>query len=255
MNPAPTGSRELGWTREDAEALRAALAPWTSKEDGLFGYCELAGFFFALACSPELVEPSEWLPIVLGENLEALGAEEEAQPILDLLMRLRNHIQLQVLEHAPSLPAGIEVRPEPMDNFAPEAALSHWANGFLEGQDWLDETWDAYLETEAGEDAEALEESFEASIAVLGFFSSPGFAEDCLAESERPVTVEEMAPEMLEALPEAMRDLAELGRALEEAARERRTPARSTKVGRNTPCPCGSGRKYKHCCGAASRSA
>jgi SWIM/SEC-C metal-binding protein len=25
-------------------------------------------------------------------------------------------------------------------------------------------------------------------------------------------------------------------------------PAQSTKVGRNEPCPCGSGRKYKHCC-------
>lgn len=28
------------------------------------------------------------------------------------------------------------------------------------------------------------------------------------------------------------------------------TPARLTvKVGRNAPCPCGSGKKYKHCCG------
>lgn len=27
-------------------------------------------------------------------------------------------------------------------------------------------------------------------------------------------------------------------------------PARSNKVGRNEPCPCGSGRKYKHCCGS-----
>ena len=26
-------------------------------------------------------------------------------------------------------------------------------------------------------------------------------------------------------------------------------PARSQKVGRNEPCPCGSGKKYKHCCG------
>jgi len=32
-----------------------------------------------------------------------------------------------------------------------------------------------------------------------------------------------------------------------------RQPARSTKtVGRNEPCPCGSGRKYKKCCGAAA---
>jgi uncharacterized protein len=29
----------------------------------------------------------------------------------------------------------------------------------------------------------------------------------------------------------------------------RRTPP---KTGRNDPCPCGSGRKYKKCCGAAS---
>ena len=27
-------------------------------------------------------------------------------------------------------------------------------------------------------------------------------------------------------------------------------PARSEKFGRNDPCPCGSGKKYKKCCGA-----
>ena len=27
-------------------------------------------------------------------------------------------------------------------------------------------------------------------------------------------------------------------------------PARSVKVGRNAPCPCGSGRKFKKCCGS-----
>lgn len=30
------------------------------------------------------------------------------------------------------------------------------------------------------------------------------------------------------------------------------TPKTSTKVGRNEPCPCGSGKKYKNCCGSAS---
>ena len=30
------------------------------------------------------------------------------------------------------------------------------------------------------------------------------------------------------------------------------TPVRSQKVGRNDPCPCGSGKKYKRCCGAAA---
>ena len=253
MNPAPISSRELDWTREHAEALRAALEPRAGKEDGPLGYCELAGFFFALACSPELVEPSEWLPIVLGENLEALGAEE-AQPILDLVTRLHNHIQFQVLERSPSLPAGIEVRPEPMDNFAPDTPLSQWAHGFTQGQDWLADTWDAHLDGESGEEAEAMDQSLAASMVVLGFFTSRDFAEDCLAEMQQPRSIEEMAPKIVEAFPIALRELAELGRALEERARERSTPARSTKVGRNQPCPCGSGRKYKQCCGAGSRS-
>ena len=29
-----------------------------------------------------------------------------------------------------------------------------------------------------------------------------------------------------------------------------RTPVLSAKIGRNAPCPCGSGKKYKYCCGA-----
>ncbi len=31
-------------------------------------------------------------------------------------------------------------------------------------------------------------------------------------------------------------------------------PVRSTKIGRNEPCPCGSGKKYKKCCGLAGRT-
>ena len=37
-----------------------------------------------------------------------------------------------------------------------------------------------------------------------------------------------------------------------KAARERaknRTIRHEVKIGRNDPCPCGSGRKYKKCCG------
>jgi uncharacterized protein YecA (UPF0149 family) len=28
------------------------------------------------------------------------------------------------------------------------------------------------------------------------------------------------------------------------------TPVRNAKVGRNDPCPCGSGKKFKKCCGS-----
>ena len=40
------------------------------------------------------------------------------------------------------------------------------------------------------------------------------------------------------------------GGANQSAKKVTLTPKRSTKVGRNDPCPCGSGKKYKNCCGA-----
>ncbi|MBR7142319.1 MAG: preprotein translocase subunit SecA [Clostridia bacterium] len=37
-----------------------------------------------------------------------------------------------------------------------------------------------------------------------------------------------------------------------DASQERRPVRRGEKVGRNDPCPCGSGKKYKKCCGASA---
>lgn len=44
--------------------------------------------------------------------------------------------------------------------------------------------------------------------------------------------------------------LLELFMKLKKEADTRQEPARSEKIGRNDPCRCGSGRKYKKCCGA-----
>ena len=34
-----------------------------------------------------------------------------------------------------------------------------------------------------------------------------------------------------------------------KAYKKSRTVVKEKKIGRNEPCPCGSGKKYKHCCG------
>ena len=36
---------------------------------------------------------------------------------------------------------------------------------------------------------------------------------------------------------------------LKNPAAKQAVKATSKKIGRNEPCPCGSGKKYKHCCG------
>jgi SWIM/SEC-C metal-binding protein len=45
--------------------------------------------------------------------------------------------------------------------------------------------------------------------------------------------------------PENPEDISDLEKALNPPQ-----PVQSEKVGRNDPCPCGSGKKYKKCCGA-----
>ena len=51
---------------------------------------------------------------------------------------------------------------------------------------------------------------------------------------------------LVEVDPDRPEDVAELDRALAQAAP---APARAAaKVGRNDPCPCGSGKKFKRCC-------
>jgi hypothetical protein len=52
---------------------------------------------------------------------------------------------------------------------------------------------------------------------------------------------------MRDAIPQAVRDIYShwLERRMPQARPMR---AASRKVGRNEPCPCGSGKKYKHCC-------
>lgn len=41
----------------------------------------------------------------------------------------------------------------------------------------------------------------------------------------------------------------DFGKLLRDMDREWEEPARRVKIGRNEPCPCGSGKKYKQCCG------
>jgi uncharacterized protein YecA (UPF0149 family) len=90
---------------------------------------------------------------------------------------------------------------------------------------------------------------------VLSFFSSPTFAEALRDEMEAPKkSLEELSTTMGGMLPEAAAEFARLGSLMRavvaEAEAEAQTSRRSIKVARNVLCPCGSGKKFKKCCGA-----
>lgn len=64
-----------------------------------------ARFLFALTCAPELVLPSEWLPLVFGETEPEYRDTEEAEHVVGAVMALYNEIARQArVEHKPQLP-------------------------------------------------------------------------------------------------------------------------------------------------------
>jgi uncharacterized protein len=87
---------------------------------------------------------------------------------------------------------------------------------------------------------------------TLSFFSSRDLAEAFHHESAPGTgSLEGLAESVLRVLPDALAEYAHLGRSILGGAPETsaQTPRQSAKVGRNDPCPCGSGKKFKKCCG------
>ena len=211
----------------------------SNRDQGL-GYPETAGFLFALICAPRLIMPSEWIGGVLGER--ELPSKKEAEKILDALMSLNNWIAGQREAGESPLPPGVELAAEPMDNFDDEAGICRWSQGFLGGHGWVADDWDTYVP----DDAET-----GLALAVLGFFSSRKFAETFCADiADEPITVEEFSKSVCSLMSDSFTSYAAAGRAGQQRVHQsRHEPVRSEKVGRNQPCPCGSGKKYKKCCG------
>lgn len=227
-----------------AETLRAFLAA-PERPPGTLSYPELAGFLFAICCSPEPVPPTSWLPLIFGGKDAGYKDEREAQQILVPIMELYNHINQGVRDKQPSLPPQCEASRVVMANLEADAPFSQWARGVGMGHDYLSELWDAHT-------PQAMDEDLGSCMMVLTFFASrelaQAYQEDMRANDR---TLDEFAAQMIGLVPEAMHQYVLIGSSIAEVLqrKSRPAPARSTKIGRNDPCPCGSGKKYKQCCG------
>ena len=224
----------------------------SERPDGTLRFHELQGFLFAIASSPESISPSEWLPLIGNEESLNFSDEDEAQAILGLVMALYNEINTAVLERSNALPAGCAFNEEVSNNFSDDSSISQWSRGFAAGHDWLSELWEEYLLDE-------LDEECGATLMVLSFFGSRKLANAFYKEME-PARRERddksfdgFAKTMRTLFPDALASYANIGRSIFEARLPidtgGREPAVSIKIGRNEPCPCGSGKKYKKCCG------
>ena len=215
----------IAFGAEDGRALQALLSAPERPKDTM-SYLEAAGFLFAVCCNPDLVKPSEWLPIVLGENGGSFAGLEEANRALQLVMGLYNHINAGVLAHKPELPPLCEVRAGPLDNLEEDAPLSQWSRGFGQGYDWLSLSWPDDLPDE-------LDEGLGATLLVLTFHSTRSLAEAYRQETKgTPMPLEEMAARMQEMMLPTMAAYAELGRGLYEGMLKSRARPAKRRGGR-----------------------
>jgi yecA family protein len=133
---------------------------------------------------------------------------------------------------------------------APDEELSHWCDGYLQAYELTEEAWvDACELLASGEFTELDEEH----MAFLGLLAVLAEWDQALDENKDPEHLRRSFPVLYATVDEAIIKMHHLAQLLEEcfvhSEIESETFVReSAKIGRNDPCPCGSGKKYKKCC-------
>ena len=203
----------------------------------------LDGYLSAIVVGPATILPSQWLPRVWGESEDdapEYESMEQAQRILELLLRHMNGIiwalQYDADAFVPLLDSMV-YEGDPREYVDGEM----WAYGFMQGIGLCRQDWQPLFDDPAAR--EALR-----PIRLLGADDLTE-AEEALTRS--PAQREELSLQLAASAAAIYRFW--LPRRQEQHASLLASTFRreGPKPGRNDPCPCGSGKKFKKCCGAA----
>ncbi|WP_267397345.1 MULTISPECIES: UPF0149 family protein [unclassified Sphingomonas] len=214
--------------------LDGALADLPLEEPMLL--TELDGFLTGILVSPEPILPVEWLTSVWG-------ADEGGVPPFDDPLDVQwfaDAVLARYHEIARDCGRG---KPQPIfdvDERNGDLLWELWIDGFAEAMELRPELWDAWAE---GDDADAAD-----ALSRLSMLIAIAREESAL-DSMEINTLDERAPAeladvVLRLYVARQRDG---GMALVAPAGES-----ASKIGRNDPCRCGSGKKSKRCCGTTS---
>jgi uncharacterized protein len=210
---------------------------WLSQFDGL-----VAG---ALVC-PDTILPSTWLPVVMGQDPRDPDFSERPndRKVVDLLFR---HYE----EVARDLQKGTYVPIFDYRAATDETFWQIWMEGFVQAVVLGADSWHKFEQA----DDELVTAAF-TSMMILAAKADP----EWLAAAGLEELSDEDEKELLEEAPDLItesvltlydwthgRDTARVFSAADIAPTF--MAPRAEKVGRNEPCPCGSGKKYKKCCG------
>ena len=197
---------------------------------------ELDGYLAGILICPTLIMPSEWLPAVWDPENASDGAsifdtEQQAYDITKHVMAHYNAI-------AEALQAG-RGRYEPVfeiDSQNDDILWEIWIEGFARAMKLHPSSWASIAQSD---------EITRAALGGVGALVAIADRTCGLPEAD----IDELTNLAPDLIPGWVDDL-HARRVNTPFAPVMPGPVKSTKTGRNDLCPCGSGRKYKKCCGS-----
>ena len=212
---------------DDLEALDAFLMSDQTPDDCMM-LSDLDGFLTAVAIGPEFIAPSEWLSVIWGGPEGPIFRNNaHAQSILGAIM---NHYNAILERFADGV-----FEPIFMESHEGHVISSDWAESFCDAIKMRPDAWEKLLTSES---------HFDCAVPILALCCDEKGG-SLLELSEEAEDAFFAAADQL--IPECVFEIAEFWRA---ASSSPGRPPASGKVSRNDPCPCGSGMKFKKCCGA-----
>ncbi len=191
----------------------------------------LHGFIAAIVSGPQLVPPSVWLPLVfVWENGEVPEFNDQTTPdfVIKALMDFYNDTLNDIIKDrlTPVVLTQV-IDGEEVEDF------SAWCYGFIFGVTFWGDEW--------GDDEENID--IMSQLLPIMYLANP---EHFIEEHDA-----ELVKIMEEEIDEILPGLGVMVTMIYYFWLEHRKPqpVRAEKIGRNDPCPCGSGKKFKKCCG------
>lgn len=223
----------------DLEALEAFLMSDRSPPDSMM-LSELDGFLTGIAIGPELIRPSEWLPLIWGGAAPEFAGLDEANAILGFLMARYNEILRDIADDA--------LAPIFWADRSGTVIAMDWAEGFLQAIMLRADAWEPLFKSRR--DGKLL-------FPILSLCCDK--SGDSLLGLP-PETEDRILARVPELIPACVIGIATYWRRKGprqvspwlEARPRPRPSSTAIKVGRNDRCPCGSGKKFKRCCGRAA---
>lgn len=187
---------------------------------------EVQGFMMALLSGPDALNPTNWLPEILGE--ESLFDAKERTEIERLVMAMAADMRMKLNE---------KILPDLWfyEDEAGNPDFYTWCNAYLYALDIVPTDWFEAV------DQEEFEDLFYPIMALGGIYDDEKNGEVILHLNEKELT------QLESDLPHVLLDIYWYWQAIINKPQTVRREGE--KVGRNDPCPCGSGKKYKACCG------